>query len=80
MSVNFKIGEIVKVNKWSSSFYPFEVYDPSNMTFPKQHRLFGEFSFLGIIIDILDDMCHIWVVNLEKTYYIYNKDIEKCQD
>jgi hypothetical protein len=76
----YKIGDIVKVNKWSPSFYPFDVYDPANMVFPKQHKLFGEFSFLGIIIDIFDDMCQVWVLDLERTYFIFHKDIEKCQD
>ena len=76
----FKKGEIVKVNKWSSSFYPFETYDPLNQIFPKQYRLFGEFSFVGIILSVMPDACEVWVSNLETTFYIFYKDIEKCED
>jgi hypothetical protein len=76
----YNVGEIVKINKWSPSLYPYEVYDPVNTIFPKQHRLFGEYCFLGIVLGISEDMCEVWVLNLEKTYYIFNKDIEKCQD
>jgi hypothetical protein len=77
---NYEIGEIVKINKWSLSFYPFECYDPSNSIFPKQHRLFGEYVFLGVITELDAEMAYIWVLNLEKNCYIYYKDMQKCQD
>lgn len=77
---NYEIGEIVKINKWSLSFYPFECYDPSKNIFPKQHRLFGEYVFLGVIMKLDAEMAYIWVLNLEKNCYIYYKDIQKCQD
>jgi hypothetical protein len=77
---NYEIGEIVKINKWSLSFYPFECYDPSNSIFPKQHRLFGEYVFLGVITELDAEMAYVWVLNLEKNCYIYYKDIQKCQD
>ena len=76
----YNVGEIVRINKWSPSLYPYEIYDPANSIFPKQHKLFGEYCFVGVVLNISDDMCEVWVLNLEKTYYIFNKDIEKCQD
>lgn len=76
----YKIGEIVKVNKWSPSFYPFECYDPSNNIFPKQHMLFGEFCFMGIMLETYTENCYVWVMNLERKYYLYYKDVQKCQD
>jgi hypothetical protein len=80
MSRSFQIGEIVKVNKWSPSFYPFECYDPSNNIFPKQHRLFGEYVFIGVILELGAEMAYIWVMDLQRKCYLYYKDVEKCQD
>ena len=80
MSEVFQQGEIVRVNKWSPSFYPFEVYDPANRIFPKQHRLFGEFVFVGIVLEVMPEFCEVWVANLQTTHFIFHKDIAKCQD
>jgi hypothetical protein len=77
---SYKIGEIIKVNKWSPSFYPFECYDPENGVFPKQRMLFGDYSFIGVILELNAEMCYVWVMDLERCYYLYYKDVEKCQD
>lgn len=77
---NYQIGEIVKVNKWSPSFYPFEAYDPANGIFPKQQMLFGDYSYLGIVLELNTEMCYLWVIDLERKIYLYYRDIQKCQD
>ena len=75
----YEIGELVKVNKWSASFYPFEIYDPAKGIFPKQQMLFGDYSFMGVVLQLHAEMCYVWVMDLERFYYLYYKDVEKCQ-
>jgi len=74
------VGELVKINKWSQSFYPFECYDPNRNVFPKQHGLFGEYSLLGIVLEKQSETCLIWVVNIESKFYLSYGDIQLCQE
>lgn len=79
--MSFEIGEMVMVNKWSYSLFPLDqAYLPEENAFPKQHNLFGEYDFTGIILEIHPEHCCIWVTIFQKSYYFKYEDFKKCQD
>lgn len=68
-------GDLVSVNKWSLSFYPYESY-AAGTSLKQQRGLFEEFSFIGVVMEPAAEMCLVWVLNLEKQYYFYYDDIK----
>ena len=76
----YKIGEAVLVNKWSYSLSPLDSYLPEQYVFPKQLNLLGEYSLLGIVLEVQQEMCLVWIPAHEKKFYFKLEDIKKCQD
>lgn len=70
-----KEGDLVWVNKHSPSFY-------NNLTTSismKQQSLFTDYSLLGVVMKLYNDMAHIYIIDTEEYKFIYNEDF-KCPE
>lgn len=76
MNTKFQEGDLVWVNKYAKSYSSQLIVHRK----AKQMTLLEEFTILGIITEVYEELCYVWVLHDEEYHYFFKEDLRQCQE